>query len=174
MTKKPSFIQTSVAALSAFRSKAMVSIFLLCATMIAVAFTLFLRVGFPVLHTQKSVWIFQIDERGLVLERDDAFLWLGNIEGVSRNPSEISDSISRGFDADLSFSPDRIDIPFWILIALFFPLPAIEFARNYVRAQRDLSIRRCKNCGYELLATTNHCPECGKVADSGAASRTAK
>ena len=166
MAKKPSAIQISLAALGAFRWKAMLSLLLLLITLITAGLTLFLHVGVPVIHTQKSVWMFEVEPRGLVLRRYDAFLSLSNIEGVSQNTHTISDSISRGLDADLNFSSEPADIPFWILIGLFFPLPVIRFAINYIRKRHELFAGRCRNCGYDVRASPDRCPECGTLAIS--------
>ncbi len=50
----------------------------------------------------------------------------------------------------------------WLLLATVAAVfPAIAFVGNYRRGLRE---GRCVGCGYDLRATPERCPECGRVA----------
>jgi hypothetical protein len=60
-------------------------------------------------------------------------------------------------------------VPFWLLVTLPAPLPAVWAAAS---ARRRLRVRiaahrsglgRCASCGYDLRATPERCPECGAM-----------
>jgi len=69
------------------------------------------------------------------------------------------------------------DVPYHcITIPAYFPpiiatfIPAIWLAMRLVgpatdryRQQRHINYQRCANCGYDLRATPNCCPECGQI-----------
>jgi hypothetical protein len=52
-------------------------------------------------------------------------------------------------------------IPLWVPIGLFALAPGI-WLRSAVRRFRNRN-GFCRECGYDLRATPNRCPECGKV-----------
>ena len=57
-------------------------------------------------------------------------------------------------------------VPHWLLFALLAALPASSLAvtfRRRARAGRAARQHLCHNCGYDLRATPNRCPECGAV-----------
>jgi predicted amidophosphoribosyltransferase len=60
--------------------------------------------------------------------------------------------------------------PYWTMVALFIVGPFVWA----VRVRRLMTRRRlmcCVNCGYDLRATPDRCPECGTVpATAGAKS----
>lgn len=63
-----------------------------------------------------------------------------------------------------------LGIPWWFLIAL--PLaPAFERSERRYRVGRRRRTRRarglCRACGYDLRASPNRCPECGKITARG-------
>jgi hypothetical protein len=56
-----------------------------------------------------------------------------------------------------------MEIGWWALILGFGILPGL---RLFVRCRRErklIEIGHCANCGYDLRATPDRCPECGKV-----------
>ena len=77
------------------------------------------------------------------------------------------DSIT-GFEfrqASDAFAIERLNVqaPDWALVTLFALLPAC-WASVHWRSQRRALVGRCQNCGYDLRATPERCPECGTVA----------
>jgi len=53
-------------------------------------------------------------------------------------------------------------VPHWFLLALLLPLPLARLGHRWRTSKR----RRqglCENCGYDLRATPERCPECGTV-----------
>lgn len=56
----------------------------------------------------------------------------------------------------------HISIPHWFLLTLFATLPAVRFYRH-LRRRRIAQIGHCRQCGYDLRATPDRCPECGTV-----------
>jgi hypothetical protein len=55
----------------------------------------------------------------------------------------------------------RVAFPAWALAAPSAALPAIAAAR---RVRRRFRKGCCRNCGYDLRATPERCPECGTIA----------
>lgn len=55
-------------------------------------------------------------------------------------------------------------IPLWMIAVPLAVLPAVWVA---VR-MRSKPAGRCRNCGYDLRATPDRCPECGHVAETPA------
>lgn len=53
-----------------------------------------------------------------------------------------------------------VEIPYWAPTIAFL-LIAIAMARRCIYAHRRNSSRQCVNCGYDLRATPDRCPECG-------------
>jgi hypothetical protein len=63
-----------------------------------------------------------------------------------------------------------ISIPLWMLVILMLMLPlGLSLRAAFVRFERYLRLRRaarrgkCPFCGYDLRATPQRCPECGKA-----------
>jgi len=59
-------------------------------------------------------------------------------------------------------------IPFWLLTTLFAILPLIEIPLLILALRKNLrhSHGHCANCGYDLRASPDRCPECGQPASS--------
>jgi hypothetical protein len=53
-------------------------------------------------------------------------------------------------------------IPIWLIVPLLLVLPAFQVTTAR-RNRRRQNIGRCRNCGYDLRATPDRCPECGMV-----------
>jgi len=62
--------------------------------------------------------------------------------------------------ADPSFT--AILCPTWALIALLL-LPMGLWAGTSWRQRRRVLAGHCTNCGYDLRATPDKCPECGRA-----------
>jgi hypothetical protein len=54
--------------------------------------------------------------------------------------------------------------PHWFLALLFAVLPAVR-ARSILRNRRRFSAGLCQHCGYDLRATPECCPECGRAPE---------
>jgi hypothetical protein len=55
-------------------------------------------------------------------------------------------------------------VPIWVIICAALPLPLIWIATRILVKTRP---RRgfCSACGYDLRATPDRCPECGKIVE---------
>lgn len=72
-----------------------------------------------------------------------------------------------GFVADHWSNQDMkhaiwIAVPGWFVVAVILVLPLVSFSRR-LRGRRRQQRRQCINCGYDLRATPDRCPECGAV-----------
>jgi len=58
------------------------------------------------------------------------------------------------------------DTPYWKLFVLWFVLPARHLIPGHLlnRRERRISSGLCPNCGYDLRATRDRCPECGATS----------
>ena len=57
--------------------------------------------------------------------------------------------------------------PFWALAVATAALPLTWTARRFrsrICQARNKTLPRCQTCGYDLRATPNRCPECGRVS----------
>jgi hypothetical protein len=53
--------------------------------------------------------------------------------------------------------------PHWFCALIFAVLPAVRL-RSILRVRRRNRVGRCPCCGYDLCATPDRCPECGRLA----------
>jgi hypothetical protein len=60
---------------------------------------------------------------------------------------------------------DAVAVPHWFLALLAAIIPALRL-RAELRSHRQRRIGRCRQCGYDLRATSDRCPECGAVPAS--------
>lgn len=58
----------------------------------------------------------------------------------------------------------KLTLPYWLLTGVFGTLPAIAAMRG-IRYLGDKQPGRCNRCGYDLHATPDRCPECGRVPE---------
>jgi hypothetical protein len=60
------------------------------------------------------------------------------------------------------------NVPYWVVAVLagVFPLLSIKVAIRWLRSRRHARAGCCRNCGYDLRATPDRCPECGTVPAS--------
>jgi hypothetical protein len=77
---------------------------------------------------------------------------------VSRNRDTVHDPYSTHRGGELS-----LDFPVWLL-ALIATFPIIWSVSVTARRRRRASYGRCTQCGYDLRASPERCPECGKPA----------
>lgn len=68
-----------------------------------------------------------------------------------------SDQRDRGWD-----EARWMVVPLWLATALFGLAPAWVILRK-VLSKRRFAPGKCQNCGYDLRATPDRCPECGKI-----------
>lgn len=64
-----------------------------------------------------------------------------------------------------------VAVPLWAVFVIFAVLPAARLAGR-LRQNRRLRSGRCPGCGYDLRASTDHCPECGRPIDRPADAAT--
>jgi predicted RNA-binding Zn-ribbon protein involved in translation (DUF1610 family) len=69
---------------------------------------------------------------------------------------------ARGTDEIGPFVKNTVGVPFWLL-CLVTAVPPLALVRSVRRRVLWLKSNRCLACGYDLRATTDRCPECGKV-----------
>ena len=73
-----------------------------------------------------------------------------------------------------SYDRTRVQIPIYLAVALAgMPLVGLIWAafRRRLRQRRRRAANHCLNCGYDLRATPERCPECGKVVGEPEPSR---
>ena len=58
-------------------------------------------------------------------------------------------------------------LPSWLLAGLFLVLPVVWYHRRR-RLRRRVRTGACPGCGYDLRATPDRCPECGRAASASA------
>ena len=88
--------------------------------------------------------------------RDDVPRWGGFKYGAFAHP-----------DADARKTRPRaygwqVVVPLWAVLLLVGP-PTLLMVRRYVILARRRRVGLCPACGYDLRATPDRCPECGKV-----------
>jgi hypothetical protein len=53
-----------------------------------------------------------------------------------------------------------VTIPYWFLLVLTAIIPAVSIRRRIRQLHRKRN-NLCQQCGYDLRATADRCPECG-------------
>lgn len=90
-----------------------------------------------------------LERTGFHCGRQSGFAWIRGKDGTGEVP--------------LSVNIRRVDVPYWFLLLVSVPLPALWLRRTLSRA-RWLRRGRCPHCGYDLRASSDRCPECGQDA----------
>jgi hypothetical protein len=67
-------------------------------------------------------------------------------------------SLSKGY----SQTSHELVLPAWFVLIAAAVLPAIR-VRGNMRRRKQLNLRLCRSCSYDLRATPDRCPECGTV-----------
>ena len=62
-----------------------------------------------------------------------------------------------------TFKDEYISVPFWFLI-LLSTIPTLLHVGRARKLRHWRRVGRCMTCGYDLRATPERCPECGRVA----------
>jgi len=66
----------------------------------------------------------------------------------------------------------RVWIPYWLLVIIFLLLPIYGGYRR-IRYGKRIATNCCPSCGYDLRASPERCPECGRPTDPTRATATA-
>jgi hypothetical protein len=61
-----------------------------------------------------------------------------------------------------NFHSHAISVPYWFPAALFAITPALWLKRE-LKWLRGRAVGRCRACGYDMRATPDRCPECGRA-----------
>jgi hypothetical protein len=67
-----------------------------------------------------------------------------------------------GHGGPISQDALRVSVPYWFLLPTLAALPATWVVRRSSHRRRK-RLGHCATCGYDLRATPERCPECGKV-----------
>ncbi|HEY8667523.1 MAG TPA: hypothetical protein VIL86_12710 [Tepidisphaeraceae bacterium] len=81
--------------------------------------------------------------------------------GVGHSAHDIGDAAHRIGRKQFAV----VILPAWFPALLFVILPSIWLRRRMI-ARKSNRLGLCRNCGYDLRATPQRCPECGTIAAS--------
>ena len=81
---------------------------------------------------------------------------------VERSRQTRSDNVTGALD-DQVYNGERVWFPYWILSAATATAPLL-WLRARRRRGRRTDHNLCPTCGYDLRATPDRCPECGRTA----------
>ncbi len=71
-----------------------------------------------------------------------------------------------GWLPEFSRSPQHIYIPLWMPTALFGVMFASCRPLRFHRRRKRKKLGLCLNCGYDLRASKDRCPECGEAFET--------
>ena len=102
-----------------------------------------------------SVTIQSSEVLDLDAPRREMIMWHCAGFGRIRNNWVLSSTATSTILADSTTVPD------WFLTAVTAIAPALSF-RAAIRRRHRRSAGECRSCGYDLCATPDRCPECGR------------
>jgi hypothetical protein len=101
---------------------------------------------------------------GSVMSTEFPELWTGDVALPKRILRRIGISYGVLSGGNMQFWDAVIVFPDWLLTSIFALLPAIWLAQRYRKLDRR-SKGLCQSCGYDLRASPDRCPECGRVPE---------
>lgn len=105
---------------------------------------------------------------GADFARDADVLWREVIHPVHRGWERMGFGFARGHTPSIPVV-QIIAVPFWFIVTLTAVIPVAWLTAVRRRRSRARE-NRCMNCGYDLRASAERCPECGTAVATGAAS----
>lgn len=60
--------------------------------------------------------------------------------------------------------PSILSVPYPVVVLLLLVVPAIRISARHLVASNRRRAGKCEDCGYDLQATPERCPECGCIA----------
>jgi hypothetical protein len=114
------------------------------------------------LRTAEPLWWINTHPNNLTLCRQVGKNWDNNLKSFELAGVKFGGGFGQG-----SMLWNLV-IPFWLLTTLFTILPLIEIPLFVVALRKSVrdAHGHCEHCGYDLRATPNCCPECGRPASS--------
>jgi hypothetical protein len=98
------------------------------------------------------------DERVAPLLLPSRFLWVIRYTSVKLRWIGIQDPADRRMIL--------IAIPYWLICCVSLILPVARVFARGLSPLRAVKVGLCRNCGYDLRATPERCPECGTPSTS--------
>jgi hypothetical protein len=90
-----------------------------------------------------------------------AYIYYGKGDMQHSNPAQDYKSLGHGKMMRFAFI-----LPCWLIIVIFGVIPGVFYVRpiyRYLFCRHPKG--HCQSCGYDLRATPDRCPECGKVPE---------
>lgn len=116
--------------------------------------------------------LHRLSADGLQVARDDHFLAStpgllpgGRLTNKRESYAWTYAGFSLQRQADAERDLFRIVLPIWMLTALLLIVPLLRTIPIWRSARRRRRMKRglCANCGYDIRASHDRCPECGQV-----------
>ncbi len=80
--------------------------------------------------------------------------------GISRGTISASSSGAGGAPIPIA-EISQLLVPLWFILLLCLAVPLITYQRHRKAGKIPAGAQPCPNCGYDLRATPERCPECG-------------